>query len=122
MWARDIVAFPLRFLSAGRVEFDDREAPRRPGRERMSTAGGKVRKALRCSFCGRSGNDVAKLIAGPKVFICDACVGICVDILDGGVSPRPAPLRRRLRERVREWFAWTRHDFCWKMQLVGVLK
>ena len=34
----------------------------------------------KCSFCGKS--EVAKLIAGPKVFICDTCVGICNTILE----------------------------------------
>lgn len=32
---------------------------------------------LYCSFCGKSQHDVAKLIAGPSVFICDECVGLC---------------------------------------------
>jgi hypothetical protein len=36
---------------------------------------------LSCSFCGKTQHQVAKLIAGPTVFICDECVRICVDIL-----------------------------------------
>jgi hypothetical protein len=36
---------------------------------------------LRCSFCGKSQNDVRKLIAGPGVYICDACIELCNDIL-----------------------------------------
>ena len=36
---------------------------------------------LFCSFCGKSQNDVKKLIAGPNVFICDECVELCSDIL-----------------------------------------
>jgi len=35
----------------------------------------------RCSFCGKSSNDVQKMIAGPGVFICDECIGICSEIL-----------------------------------------
>src|SRR6266566_4181594 len=34
----------------------------------------KVKRDMACSFCGRSDEHVAKLIAGPKVYICDACV------------------------------------------------
>jgi hypothetical protein len=34
-----------------------------------------------CSFCGKSESQVARLIAGSAVFICDACVNICSDIL-----------------------------------------
>jgi len=36
---------------------------------------------VNCSFCQKSKDDVAKLIAGPGVFICDECVGLCVEIL-----------------------------------------
>jgi hypothetical protein len=36
---------------------------------------------LRCSFCGKTQYEVGKLIAGPSVFICDACVGLCNDIV-----------------------------------------
>ena len=45
-----------------------------------STDGGSKTK-LFCSFCGKSQNDVKKLIAGPNVFICDECVELCADIL-----------------------------------------
>ena len=44
-----------------------------------------LKRLLRCSFCGRSENAVAKLIAGPKVHICDSCVGACNVIL--GATP-----------------------------------
>jgi ATP-dependent Clp protease ATP-binding subunit ClpX len=36
---------------------------------------------LKCSFCGKSQNDVRKLIAGPSVYICDECVELCNDII-----------------------------------------
>ncbi len=38
-------------------------------------------KLLHCSFCGKSQNEVRKLIAGPSVFICDECVDLCNDII-----------------------------------------
>lgn len=48
---------------------------------------------MRCSFCGKEESAVAKLIAGPGVYICDACVGACVGILDGDkASPQPSRL------------------------------
>jgi hypothetical protein len=40
-------------------------------------------KTLYCSFCGKSQHEVRKLIAGPTVFICDECVALCTDIVDG---------------------------------------
>ena len=55
---------------------------------------------LTCSFCGKSQRDVKKLIAGPMVYICDECIGLCNDILveEGereenlrGSSPIPKP-------------------------------
>ena len=36
---------------------------------------------LSCSFCGKHQNEVKKLIAGPTVFICNECIGLCTDIL-----------------------------------------
>ena len=40
-----------------------------------------------CSFCGNEQREVAKLIAGPRVFICDECVGKCNDILAEESTP-----------------------------------
>jgi len=42
---------------------------------------------LRCSFCHKSQYAVRRLIAAPTVFICDECVGACVDILDEDTKP-----------------------------------
>ncbi|HEY9069948.1 MAG TPA: ATP-dependent Clp protease ATP-binding subunit ClpX [Candidatus Ozemobacteraceae bacterium] len=36
---------------------------------------------FRCSFCGKSQDQVRKLIAGPEVYICDECIGLCNDII-----------------------------------------
>jgi hypothetical protein len=36
---------------------------------------------LRCSFCAKPNTDVEKVIAGPGVYICNECVGLCNDIL-----------------------------------------
>ena len=41
----------------------------------------KTDASLRCSFCGKSREQVRKLIAGPTVYICDECVGLCNDIM-----------------------------------------
>jgi ATP-dependent protease Clp ATPase subunit len=40
------------------------------------------RSGLCCSFCGKKASQVSKLIGGPKVHICDECVGICNRILE----------------------------------------
>ena len=34
-----------------------------------------------CSFCGKSQDQVRKIIAGPKVYICDECIDLCNDII-----------------------------------------
>jgi hypothetical protein len=41
----------------------------------------RKRAEMFCSFCGKSQHHVKKLIAGPKVFICDECVDICIEVL-----------------------------------------
>jgi ATP-dependent Clp protease ATP-binding subunit ClpX len=44
-------------------------------------AGSDSKTTLYCSFCGKSQQEVRKLIAGPTVFICDECVELCKDII-----------------------------------------
>ena len=41
----------------------------------------KTEANLRCSFCGKRRDQVRKLIAGPTVYICDECVGLCNEIM-----------------------------------------
>jgi ATP-dependent protease Clp ATPase subunit len=41
-----------------------------------------MKKSLRCSFCGKTEKEVARLIGGPSVHICDGCVGACNKILE----------------------------------------
>ena len=36
---------------------------------------------LACSFCGKDQNEVAKLVAGPTIYICNECVDLCNDII-----------------------------------------
>ena len=50
-------------------------------------------KLLYCSFCGKSQNEVRKLIAGPSVFICDECVDLCNDIIREEIQEAAAPKR-----------------------------
>ncbi len=65
-------------------------------------------RQLRCSFCRKGEREVSKLVAGPRVYICDACVAIARRIMEGG-SPDacqpPAvksPIWRKLLGRARE--------------------
>ena len=68
-------------------------------------------KTLCCSFCGKSQKDVKKLIAGPTVYICDECIGLCNDIIAEEVDrnepkdtklrvPRPSEIKAVLDEYV----------------------
>lgn len=41
-------------------------------------------KTVRCSFCGKSQDEVEKLIAGPGVCICDECIELCMEIVEDG--------------------------------------
>ncbi len=54
--------------------------------------GSKDEKLLYCSFCGKSQHEVGKLIAGPSVFICNECVGLCNDIIEDELSDYKKPL------------------------------
>src|SRR4028119_1331216 len=60
---------------------------------------------LKCSFCGKSQEQVRKLIAGPGVYICDECVDLCNEILDeelldsGTPATQPAPPKEPPQKR-----------------------
>jgi ATP-dependent Clp protease ATP-binding subunit ClpX len=65
---------------------------------------------LRCSFCGKSQNEVKKLIAGPTVYICNECIDICIEIISDDAQqeaaaarpplPKPADIKTFLDEYV----------------------
>jgi len=66
---------------------------------------------LFCSFCGKSQDEVKKLIAGPSVYICDECIELCNDIIaeeyeredatrKGTAIPKPAEIKKILDEYV----------------------
>jgi ClpX C4-type zinc finger len=42
-----------------------------------------------CSFCLKPNTEVRRLVAGPGVFICDGCVALCAQLIDGPPSPTP---------------------------------
>ncbi len=76
-------------------------------RDRRNEANGN----LSCSFCGKSQKEVRKLIAGPTVYICDECIGLCNDIIaeegekdeapvGGAPIPKPADIKSVLDEYV----------------------
>jgi hypothetical protein len=57
----------------------------------------------RCSFCGKTQDDVYTLVAGPKVYICDECIDLCNDIVFSRAPSVIRPLR----------MAW--RAFWWRM-------
>lgn len=66
----------------------------------------KEKEIATCSFCGRSEDDVEKLISGPSVYICDNCIRLCMSILEKKPETRefsilkPAEIKERLDEFV----------------------
>ena len=70
-------------------------------------------KKVRCSFCGKTQDQVARLISGPGVYICDTCVELCMDIVEGIPNkqkkvaakpakklPKPTDIKNKLDEYV----------------------
>jgi hypothetical protein len=45
------------------------------------------KRVYRCSFCGKAQTEVKTLVAGPGVFICDECVGLCRQIVQKKRKP-----------------------------------
>jgi ATP-dependent Clp protease ATP-binding subunit ClpX len=76
----------------------------------MKKTNGRTMK-LHCSFCGKSQDEVKKLIAGPMVYICDECIELCNEIIQEEAKrerfefiktsiPKPHEIRRILDEYV----------------------
>jgi ClpX C4-type zinc finger len=58
---------------------------------------------VNCSFCQKPKEEVAKLIAGSGVFICDECVGLCVEILKiESEKPNETPAMPSWEERLSD--------------------
>src|SRR6185503_3377104 len=55
---------------------------------------------LRCSFCGKSQNEVKKLIAGPNVYVCNECIDICNEIINDDEQTEAASARTTLPKPV----------------------
>ena len=70
---------------------------------------------FKCSFCGRSGDKVKRLVEGPGVYICDECIELCYDIVfddienypkdmnyseDGSSLPKPKEIHEFLNQYI----------------------
>ena len=69
-------------------------------------------KKVRCSFCGKPQDQVEKMISGPGVYICDSCVELCMDIVEGipthqkAITPKPAkklPKPKEIKAQLDEY-------------------
>jgi len=67
-----------------------------------------ARTPLYCSFCGKSQQEVKKLIAGPRVYICEECIGLCNEIIaediaqqEASPAEQPSPPQPRSPDRQR---------------------
>ncbi|MBU3180609.1 ATP-dependent Clp protease ATP-binding subunit ClpX [Clostridium psychrophilum] len=68
------------------------------------------KKQLKCSFCGKTQEQVRRLIAGPGVYICDECIELCSEIivdefqgdveLDLGALPKPSEIKKYMDDYV----------------------
>jgi ATP-dependent Clp protease ATP-binding subunit ClpX len=91
---------------------------------------------LQCSFCGKTQDEVRKLVAGPNVYICDECVELCVDILseelDGNATaknlqslPTPSEIRDHLdkfvigQERAKKILSVAVHNHYKRIATIG---
>jgi ClpX C4-type zinc finger len=63
-------------------------------------------RKLSCSFCGKSAAEVAKLAAGPKVFICDVCAAYAHRIMSDPSVRTPPPPFSRSSEHLEPHRAW----------------
>ena len=76
----------------------------------MKSNEGNYGTVLHCSFCGKSQDEVRKLIAGPTVYICDECIELCNEIIEEETEerfvagkltvPKPMEIKAKLDEYV----------------------
>ena len=72
---------------------------------------GKTKVPYRCSFCGKSQEQVRKLIAGQGVYICDECINLCQEIIEEEMletpraksAPAPLPSPRKIKEALDQY-------------------
>lgn len=57
-------------------------------------------KVLHCSFCGKSQNEVKKLIAGRGVYICDECIDVCINIVSQEIKEEKEAEKSVVRENL----------------------
>jgi len=60
------------------------------------------KKQFKCSFCGKTEDEVTQLISGPGVYICNECVDLCNGILEGEYEAPSAPVDRAELPKPRE--------------------
>ncbi len=58
-----------------------------------------VQKQIRCSFCGKTQDEVGRIIEGPGVYICDACINFCNTLLYGDAVEEQKPRRKSNKEK-----------------------
>ena len=86
-------------------------------------------KTLHCSFCGKSQNEVKKLIAGRGVYICDECIEVCINIVsdemhkeeknaEGGNLSEDLPTPSKIREFLDQYVIG--QDYAKKVLSVAV--
>jgi ATP-dependent Clp protease ATP-binding subunit ClpX len=63
------------------------------------TAPGKAALQVNCSFCAKPSSAVAKVIAGPGVYICNECIQLCNDILEEEQQQASSPAGTQLPAR-----------------------
>lgn len=65
-------------------------------------AGRNVEDRIRCSFCGKSQEQVRKMIAGPNgAYICDECVDVCTEIIEEELEEEESESHERMAEEIR---------------------
>ncbi|GAA3244710.1 ClpX C4-type zinc finger protein [Nonomuraea helvata] len=95
------------------------------------------KEKIRCSFCHKKSAEVTKMVAGPGVHICDECIGLCNDILEGEKLssteprlpmwesmteeqilehlPKIAAVQAQVDDNLRDWVAHLRtRDVSWE--------
>src|SRR3979490_2085518 len=97
----------------GKRSWSGSAARRRGSRPHLPTYSSYVaRLPPQCSFCGRSQDQVRRIVGGPgAVAICDGCIELCTEIIHEDLPPKAGPPIRELRSRWVTFKCWFRNLF-----------
>ena len=96
----DVVNYISDVISQGAGEETETQVEGNTSVRNNESSGSKKKRTLYCSFCGRFGHEVHKLILGDGVFICELCTDICIGIITKDITEQKQSERYKIPDNM----------------------